>query len=476
VFIANTWSKPAKITVTRDGQSFDVTQFGRIPKGVKPNTSYDPLPVDGLPPNEVAVLFLSHKPGAKHDLGSSLECPVTPALLADGAVHGSGTGKAFRVSVDTPITAYDILPYGGAQSYLPSASLLLPYTSWGTNYYAVAPHPPGGGSLWTLVVGTADGTTLKVLPKQTLPGGGGLGDAIAGQTNEFKINAGEMVQWIGSDPTGTIFQSDQPIGVWGGSTYLMVETPTSPGGGGRESAHQEVLPISALGSEYVGAGVMTRLSSLGPESITYMLLGVVDGTALTYDPGPPPGAPQALNAGQVVEFNADSFFTVRSQDADHPFAMTHYLPGRPPSSRPGCSSDHANDCQLGDEEWVFSLPPKQFLSRYVFFTDPTYGTTNLVITRVKGPEGFSDVNIECLGPVSGWQPVGAAGQYEVAHVDLIRGGQPVVPACLTSRHEAKSAGAFGVTVWGTDWFASYGYPAGGNIGTINSVVVPPVPK
>jgi hypothetical protein len=51
-----------------------------------------------------------------------------------------------------------------------------------------------------------------------------------------------------------------------------------------------------------------------------------------------------------------------------------------------------------------------------------------------------------------------------------------VDACKTSRHEATSAGAFGVTVGGTDWFASYGYPAGGNIGTINNVVVPPVPK
>lgn len=478
VFLANTWSRPVKITVERDGQTFDATQFGRIPKGTGASTTYDPIPATGLPPNEVAVLFLSHQPGAKHDLGSPLTCPVTPAVTFDAAIQGSGSGgKAFRVSTDTPVTAYDILPYGGAKSYLPSASLLLPFTSWGTNYYTVAPHPQGGGQLWTMLVGTVDGTKLSVLPSTNLPGGGALPTANAGQTNNFVINKGEMIQWIGADPTGTIFQSDQPVGVWAGSTYLGVGTQTSPGGGGQESAHQQILPISALGSEYVGANVVTRLASLGSESIPYRLLGVVDGTQLTWDPAPPAGAPATLNAGQVAEFETQALFTVRSQDGDHPFAMTHYMPGRPPNGRPGCGPEYGGgNCDLGDEEWVFSLPPAQFLQRYVFFTDPTYATTNLVITRVAGAKGFEPVNIACLGEVTGWQAVGSSGQYEVAHVDLIRGFNAVTPACNTSRHEATSNGKFGITVWGTDWYASYGYPAGGNVGTINNVVVPPVPN
>jgi hypothetical protein len=374
------------------------------------------------------------------------------------------------------VTAYDILPYGGARSYLPSASLLLPWTTWGTNYYAVSPQLPNNGSPWMLVVGSVDGTTLKVLPTASLPGGGALGSAPAGQTTEFTINSGEMLQWIGGDPTGTILQSDQPVGVFSGTDYLGVSTATSPGGGGRDSAHQQNLPIGALGSEYVGGGLMTRLSSLAPESVLYRLLGVVDGTTLEWDPAPPPGAPTSLSPGQAANFETTGIFSVRSQDPDHPFVMTQYMPGCPPNSRPGCNALHANDCLLGDEEWVFTLPPKQFLQRYVFFTDPTFATTNLVITRVKGPSGFSDVSIACLGTVGGWMPVGSGGQFEVAHVDLMRAGAAVVPACDTSRHEATSAGAFGVTVWGTDWFSSYGYPAGGNIGTINTVVVPPVPK
>ena len=73
------------------------------------------------------------------------------------------------------------------------------------------------------------------------------------------------------------------------------------------------------------------------------------------------------------------------------------------------------------EQFVNVLPPKQFLSSYVFFSDPTYATTNLVITRVKSATGtFSDVTVGCLGTVTGWTPVGTNGMYETTTVDLIR--------------------------------------------------------
>jgi hypothetical protein len=474
VFVANTWGRHAKLTMRRGGTALEPTLFGYVPSGIGAATTYTPLTAEGIPPGQVAVLFLSHKPGAQHGLGTSLECPRAPALPLDTAVQGSGAGEAFEIVSDTPITAYDILPYGGAMSYLPSASLLTPRTAWGTNYYAVAPHPLGGGALWMLVVGSQDGTQLTLSPAQTLPGGGTVPGAPSGSPTTVTLGAGQVFQWLGADPTSTVLQATAPVGVYTGSTYLRVTSNTSSGGG-QDSAHQQILPISALGNEYVGAGVVSRLGSGGPEDVPYRLLGVVDGTTLSYDPAPPPGAPTTLGAGQVVEFSSSQFFSVRSQDDAHPFSFTQYMTGTSGSSRPGCAPQYGS-CQLGDEEWVVQLPPRQFLSRYVFFTDPTYGTTNLVLTRVRGPAGFSDVEIACLGTVTGWQPVGTSGDYEVAHVDLSRAFTGTTPDCATSRHEATSAGAFGVTVWGTDWYASYGYPAGGNVGTINDVVIPPVPQ
>jgi hypothetical protein len=95
VFVANTWGRPAQLSVNYNGQALNVTDFARIPSGVGPSTQYNPLPATGLPPDEVAVLFLSHKPGASHPLGGSLECPITPAVTLDAAVHNSGRGTAF---------------------------------------------------------------------------------------------------------------------------------------------------------------------------------------------------------------------------------------------------------------------------------------------------------------------------------------------------------------------------------------------
>ena len=121
----------------------------------------------------------------------------------------------------------------------------------------------------------------------------------------------------------------------------------------------------------------------------------------------------------------------------------------PHSKIDGMYGSGAN-CGLGDEEWVIQLPPRQFLQRYAFFTDPTYAATNLVITRVAGPSGFSDVDVACLGTVTGWQPVGSGGKYEVAYVDLYRTFMGSPASCATSSARAScttSSPASATTSW-----------------------------
>ncbi len=475
VFVANAWTGPAQLTVTRGGQEYDVSQFGRIPKANGDMITYDPIPPEGLPPDEVAILFLSHKPGAVHGLGYTLECPVTPAVLADTAVPNTGVGDAFHVGSDSPLSAYDINPYGGATSFLPSASLLFPATSWGENYMAIAP-PQSSQGRFAMVVAREDNTLVKVAPQSTFPGGGGQPEAPAGVTTEYTLNAGQILQWSAQnnnfDPNSAVFESDKPIGLWTGDKYLFVASATSQGPGGGEAAHQQIAPVAAMGNEYVGAGVVTRLTSLALESVPYRMVGAVDGTQLTWDPAPPPNAPTSLQAGEAAQFETTTAFTVRSQDMDHPFLFSQFMPGTWSGTLQDCSTNIQNiACGLGDEEWVSLLSPKQFQNRYVFFTDPTYGTTNLVIIRAQGEDGFEDVEIECLGAVNGWAPVGNEGVYEYAHVDLERGNVPV-GQCGTSRHLAESDGPFGIVVWGTDRYASYGYPAGSDISKINEVVLP----
>lgn len=476
VVVANAWDRSAKLGVSRAGQNLDVTAFARIPRGAGVDVQYEPLPETGVPPNEVAVLFLSNL------RGSALRCPITPAVLEPTAIWGAERGAAFRVTSDTPVSAYAIIPYGRPTGSGGTATLMLPVSTWGTNYTVLAPSSVGDGGLlslgrvWAAVVASEDDTTVKVAPSMSLPGSDTLAPALAGEVTEYVLQAGEAMQWIEAmglpslDPSGTIIDSDKPIGLWTGNTALTVSSATSPMSESQDATHQQVPPIRALGSEYVGGGIVTRHREGLPESVPYRLMGVVDGTKLEWDPEPPDSAPLELNQGEVVDFESTEPFSVRSQGVDHPFVFTQFMPGSlvKKGECPG-----TNACGLGDVEWVNLVPAEQFLRRYVFFIDPTYPTTNLVVVRRRTDSGFHDVELQCLGTLAGWRPVGNGGMFEVAHVDLVRAGVPV-GSCSSARHVASSEGPFGIVVWGLDAASSYAYPAGGNFGAINDVVVPPV--
>jgi hypothetical protein len=224
--------------------------------------------------------------------------------------------------------------------------------------------------------------------------------------------------------------------------------------------------VAALGSTYAVPPYTTRRTDGSDEAIPYRIVGAVAGTTLTYDP-PVAGAPTTLTVGQWVDFEATGPFVVKSQGIDHPFYVAQMMTGE------GVVSSSAG---LGDEEYVNILPPAQYLQKYVFFTDPTYPTTNLVLTRSKTPQGsFADVTVDCIGKVTGWKKMDTADTYEMTNVDLIRLGTPN-GSCQNGGHVATSDGPFGLIVWGLDSYSSYAYPAGGNVAPINTVVVPPLPK
>ena len=488
IFVANNWPKDAVVSVTRNGTTYDATKFGRIAQSGVAATSWAAIPPSGIPPGDVGVLFMSHDPNAVNF--TPITCPIAPAISqADGtAVPGSDTGSsgvtargmAFHLSTDIPVTMYDILPYGGASSYLPSAELLFPTSAWGTNYLGAVPQRGNFGyPQWGQIVAMQDGTAVTVFPNVALPAGTSVTAAPATTATIFNLAAGEYIQWQDSNEmSGTVIQSNNPIGFFGGTTYDCYSSSTSTGGG-CDSAHQQVPPISAMASEYVIAPYTTRMASLADEVEKYRIVGAVAGTTLTYDP-PVSGAPTTVAVGQVVDFDTAGGFVVQSQDDKHPFLITQFMTGCDVTggSRPGCSAaaiKQFGSCCLGDEEYVIIVPPAQFLQKYVFFTDPTYPTTNLVFTRSKTTAGFADVTLDCVGtPLTGWKPIGVGGNFEFTNIDLVR-AEAKNGGCDNGPHVATSNGPFGLSVWGLDTFSSYGYPAGGNVAPINSVIVPPTP-
>ena len=262
------------------------------------------------------------------------------------------------------------------------------------------------------------------------------------------------------------------MSITAGNELFRLQPMTEPGGDG---THAQIAPVQAMGNDYAVAPYATRRADLMEESIAYRIVGVVNGTMLTYDP-PVASAPASIGLSQPIDFQAAGAFRVQSQDKNHPFAIAQVMSTGNvlPAFRTDCATIQFQTLPktCGDEDFVPLLPPAQFLSKYVFFTDPTYSTTTLEVVRARTASGFHDVTVDCLGTIGGWSPVDSADQFEYARPDLVR-ALVGVGSCANGRHEASSAGPFGLIVYGLDTYSSYGYPAGGNAAVLSGVVVAP---
>jgi hypothetical protein len=531
VFVVNQWKsgEPARLEVTLGDNVLPVEQFARIPAGTGTGITYGPFNAEaGLPTNQIAVLFLSRDPSHSGDPRAVADpktfasdpalladCPpgVTPAVLGDAALHGTGTGKAFHIQTNIPVVAYQMLPYGGGHARVTGSTLLLPTSSWDTNYVVADAYeapllvliPDDRAGPTTVVVASQDATTITLKPTVDILAGGSLSGTQANVPVTYTLNHGEYLQFTQADElTGSALQADRPIAVFGGSTIMDVPLTTVRG----DSAEQMLPPVRALGSEYVAVRYRNRGST--EEIVPWRIVGVVDGTQLSYDP-PQSGAPGTIDARQWIEFDEAGPFVVRSQDASHPFYLAAYMTG-------GCGTAAVADkvgafgCPgltgvlkgFGDPEFLNVVPPAQYLPHYTFFTDPTYPETNLVVVRVRDAQTaqMPEVTLDCAGVLTGWQPVGSSATYEMTRVDLSTGNFRGVGNCNNGVHTmtAVLAGAtgsppptplVGVTVWGwgndvtwpsdnggtdetnanfTQW-VSYGYPAGANFKPLNAAVL-----
>ena len=470
-FVANTWNAPVSLQADWGGTPLAIATIARAPTGGGQSLTYTPLTNGQLPVGGIAVLFFNRY-GTSSPLGFDFNCPagVTPGVTSsDAATHGTGFGKPFHILADHPIVAYDMFPFGGGQSAATSATLLIPTSAWDVNYVAVNAFRKDqfvpSAQPFLEILASQD-TNVTIRPTAAIVGGGGVAAAPVNAPTTYALKAGQYLQITqDAELTGSAILADKPVGVWGGATCLNIDVNDQA----CDSAHQQLFPVSALGHEYVAVRYRNRGTT--DESVPWRIVGAVDGTQLSYEPSQPTNAPIAVNRGQVAEFWTPGPFVVKSQDAAHPFYMSGHMTG----------GDQVNPQGRGDPEFVNVLPPQEYLESYVFFSDPTYPETNLVVVRTKGPNGFVDVNLDCAGNLTGWQPVGSSGNYQYTRVDLQTGNFQKVGNCDNGRHTITSTQPFGLTVWGwgtevaskVSTWVSYAYPAGASVQPINTVVVNP---
>lgn len=482
-FIANTWSEPVNIEVEYRGAKLDLHGSIAIPHTQGEEVQYESL--DGpLPAGQIAIVFLHEADSLPELARDHIDCPLPAAVKSnDPAVPlNTGSGNAFRISTDYPVSAYSMYPYGGALSYIPSATVLFPTSAWDTKYLAVnaadtAEQATAGTRQTLQVIAAENDTEVRIRPRDEVtevPGGTTASD---GFTKIYNLAKGELLQIaLDHELVGSAIESNKPIGVFGGSTCGRY--PNVFGVCCCDIMQQQIPPLRAWGTEYAAVRYDTRRTMLGDpskvsstneESVPWRFIGAANGTTLVYSPERPEGAPTKLEQGEAVTFWTDRRFVVRSQDERHPFYLASYMTSMYYGDPSG--QDYA---LIGDPDFVNVVPTQQYLDSYTFFTDMTYDYTSLVVVRQNGGNGFKDVTLDCTGPLEGWRPLDGDGRYEYTYVTMVRNRVPQVfsgGTCENGRHEIRSDEPFALTVWGLSNAASYGYPGGAGLRAVSTAEI-----
>ena len=270
-FVANTWTSPAHISVEYGGTAQTVATFTKLPVGNGPSltyTAYDP--VAGLPPGQVAILFLAGASGGAPNC--PLTCPVTSAV-PNAAHNGTGIFTSFHITTDVPVVAYEINPYGGGSVAVTAASLLLPTSVWDVDYVAVNPVGQAAGSPSLNIVARGDGTQVTFTPVAAVSGGGGVPAGAANTPMTINLSKGQHAQITQpAELTGSIISSNVPVGLMGAHNCMNMPVGTSY----CDHGEQMVPPVHALGFRYVG--VMYRPRIAAETSTFWRVIGAVDGT------------------------------------------------------------------------------------------------------------------------------------------------------------------------------------------------------
>ena len=470
-FVANNWTSPATLRFEFKGQEMPLDDAVWVPYIEDEIVKHKKL--DGpIPPGGGAVVFLSNpKPS---DTSKWAACPdgVKPIFDQEQAIVGTGFGNASFVTTDAPVSMYSIYPYGGARSFTPSATLLLPTSSLRKNYvvasawggkgytfgrglFGGAGNAPGVDQVGvpTLqIVAIEDDTSVAIRPKVDLIGRNGVPDGPRDQVTRYTLQRGEVVQFAqDSEPTGSALESTKPVAVFGGHSCMFVPMRIFA----CDIDNFQMPPLSSWGSEYAIVApnrnvLVSKGANRARDPNVVRLVGAADGTMLSYEPFKPEGAPNTLQAGEVAAFFTYEPVVVRSQDLRHPFfvmnVMTSYI---------------AANNSLGDPEVSVAVPTEQWLSDYGFFSDSTYTLSAAFVTRRRVNGAFHDVELDCAGALTGWTPI--TEDFEWTSVEFTRFFKPQSYAggtCADGPHRMRSDGPFTMNVWGISVAASYEFAGG----------------
>ncbi len=424
---------------------------------------------------------------------------------------------AYHMTSSLPVTAwqFDPLQYtkpacpgitGGENGCLSAsvdASLLLPSTAMTGNYRIFGYSSKNEGDQWgsvpsgAAITATADNTvvTVQLGPKcgtelfpttdlgvcvsaSTSPG---VAEQKAKDIVQYMMNAGDVIELVAAwaaypqtknaDLSGSVINANAPVQV---ISFNAIAQLPDYSVANADHMEETVLPAEVLGNEYVVVPPTTPNGNAVGHVVR--IYGNVDNTHLTYPGTKPPGAPDMLMAGDMVQIPpmpvgqpAAECITVPDHcmvsepfvvQGDQPFAVASFMVGGT-LQMPGTDASTSQ----GDPSMTMEVAPKQFRQQYTFLAPPDF------------KENFADVLV----------PMGAAVKLDGMPLS---GTPTAIPGSTWGFVRAKlnNAGSgahdisttdpagLGLQVEGFGFATSYYYPGGLNLKHISEPPGIPVVK
>ncbi len=414
-------------------------------------------------PNDVDATahFQAMDPGVSFDIDD----PTIPAGEARSFVMPriplEESGKSHSgifVQTTMPVTAHQFNPLNNEDVYSNDASLLLPVSSLGDEYYVLS-WPTQGAEFddfdfdfgdfdfepqqgYLTVIATSQGLTNVTVDLTADSEEGSEMDSFSGgEQHEFELSHGEVLNLqadavgMGGDPgdlTGSYVTADQPIAVFGGHEQAVVAYDDDRGSCCADHIEQQMYPLDSWGDRYIAPFSPGRTDTKDH----WRILAGEDGVTVETEPAQPEADGVTLNAGEFVEFFSDQDFEVT---ADGKIKVGQYLTGQEQTAE-----------FTGDPALVTAVPIERFRDDYHVLVPEDYDQDFITVIR---PEGLEvELNGEPMDDGL-FSPVGS-GEFETGYVEVDSGVYVL---------ENPDEVAFGVLVHGLDNAVSYGYPGGMNV-------------
>jgi hypothetical protein len=336
------------------------------------------------------------------------------------------------------------------------ASLLLPAEALTGSYRVFGRSANNGGDNWGstpmafTVTATQNGTSVDVQYAAGVAAGTGVTSSFAGEVASFSMNAGDVIQLLGSwgssqnaphaDLSGSVVIADKPVQVISSNPITNLPDETV---GYADHIEETVLPGEALGKEYIVAPP-TGPDGLVPGHVV-RFYGNFDNTTLSYPQGTPSGAPATLDAGDVVEIarTTQTFQVIGTE----PFAMASFQVG-------GQLQDEGAETTRGDPAFSMMVTPEQFRENYTFLAPVDYLQNYADILIPTGATVTIDGEAITDSPIA----IGTSGWSVVRH--LLGDGN-------NGAHRLEADKPVGLQVTGYGHATAYYYPGGLNLKVIS---------